>query len=481
MHEPAKLHGLIVLSIAMYIVPFDYIGIGLAAPQIRGALGFSPAALPWMLGGYVLTFGSFLVLGGRLGDLYGRRRMLLLGLAIFGTCSALTAMAPNPGWFLAARVAKGIGSALLSPNALALQNVIFSEGRERNRAYGTSSFVGGLFSAAYLLSAGVLLSYSWRWLLLMNVPLVLILAPLVLRFVSESRGREAQGSFDVGGALLSVAAFGALSLAIANAVRLGVSSLLTLGLALGSIVLFAVLLRVETRHARPLFPPQLFRTRNLVGAYVVCFFWSASNTNYPLNLFLQDALHYTAQQASFALLPTTLVAAAGAFLSARLPERIGLRLHLFGFLLLEMAGIACYAFLSPQNGYWSAVLPAALMTNIGFFSVWMSVRLLAISGVPDADQGVASGAIFSMQQLGNAVGIPALAAVLNAVTETHGGVSPAARLLGFHWMFVASNVLLLLAILSGALILRRIGRPAPPNDAALTPAATRSPSPEPAG
>lgn len=481
MTSSAKLQALIVLTISMYIVPFDYVGIGLAAPKIREALGFSPAVLPWILGGYVLTFGSFLILGGRLGDLYGRRKILLVGMAIFGVCSILTALADSPATFLAARVAKGIGSALLSPNALASLNVIYPEGRERNRSYGTSSFVGGFFSIGYLLAAGTLLAYSWRWLLFLNVPLVLILGTLVLRFVPESQGQKAQGRFDFGGAFLSVGAFGTLSFSVANAFRLGLASPITLGFFAASLVFFSTLIRVEARHARPLFPLRLFRTRNLVGAYLVCFLWSASNTNYPLNLFLQDALHYTAQKASFALMPTILVGSVAAYYSARLPERIGERLHLFAFLAFEAAGIALYVTLSPGNGYWTAVLPAALITNVGFASVWIAVRLLAITGIADADQGVASGAIFSMQQLGNAVGIPALSAVLNSVIASHGGPSPAARLAGFHGMFIASIILLLLAITSGVLILRRPNRrPVPVNTASLAENPS-VPSPEPAG
>ncbi len=396
----ARIRVLIILTVTMYVVPFDYVGIGLATPKLRDALGFSPALLPWALGGYLLTFGGFLVLGGRLGDLYGRKRVLLVGLAIFGVCSVLTACVNSVELFLAARVAKGIGSALISPNALAFLNVLFREVEERNRSYGFSSFVGGMFSIAYLLCAGIALTASWRYLLFMNVPIVAVMAALIGIYLPESTRGNASVRFDIGGALLSVLAFGTLSFTVANAFRVGLGSPVTLGSFAVVLILFAVLWHTEARHPNPILPVRFFRVRNLVGIYIACFFWSASNTNYPISLFLQDALHYTPKQASLALMPTLLVGSILSLLVAKVLRIINARTLLIISLGLEVVGIGNYVLLTSQSTFLGHILPAALLTSIGFLTAWTAVRLLAITGIPDEDQGVASGAIFSMQQLG---------------------------------------------------------------------------------
>jgi MFS family permease len=446
------LWSLIILTFAMYIVPYDYIGISLATPRLREDLGFSPQLLPWILGGYVLTYGGFLILGGRLGDLYGRKKILLVGLGIFGFCSLLTALAPNAEVFLALRILKGIGSALLSPNALASMTVLYPEGKERNRSFGISSVFGGIFSIGFFLIAGTVLMHGWRYLLLLNVPAVLVISCLVVRFVPESKGVRAVSQFDFGGAVLSIFAFGTLSFAVSSTFRFGLSSI-TLGMALLTLLFFTGLVIVEKRHPFPLVPLRLLKFRHLVGAYLVCFFWSASNTNYPLNLFLQDVLKYTPQQASLAQMPTIFTGAFVSLFAVVLLNRFGAVSVLYSSLILEMVGISIYATLNQNSGYLSLVLPAAIVTSSSFLIIWMAVRLVATSGVPNEDHGVASGAIFSMQQLGNSLGIPAMAAVLNTATLSQGPKTLVTSVYGFHWMFGASVFLVFIALISGATVI----------------------------
>jgi MFS family permease len=451
---PATLRALIILTFAMYIVPYDYIGIGLATPRIRESLGFSPQLLPWILGGYVLTFGGFLILGGRLGDLYGRKKVLLIGLTIFGVCSLLTALAPNPIVFLGLRFVKGIGSALLSPNALASMTVLYPEGRERNKSFGISSVIGGIFSIGFFLVAGTILMHGWRYLLLLNVPLVLAISYFVVRYVPESKGNRPTSQFDFGGAILSIFSFGLLSFTVANAFRIGVSSPITTGLLALTIGFFATLVMVEKRHPFPLIPLRLLKIRHLVGAYLVCFFWSASNTNYPVNLFLQDVLRYTPQQASLAQMPTIFTGALVSMVAVYFLNRFGAVSVLYGALVTEILGIGIYATLDQSSGYFSHVLPGAIVAQASFLIIWMAVRLVATSGVPNEDHGVASGAIFAMQQLGNSFGIPTLAAVLNAATLSQGAKTLATAAYGFHWMFSTSIILVFIALVSGLAVIR---------------------------
>ncbi len=476
---PVTLRALIILTFAMYIVPYDYIGISLATPRIRESLGFSPQLLPWILGGYVLTYGGFLILGGRLGDLYGRKKILLIGLGIFGVCSLLTALAPSPAVFLSLRILKGIGSALLSPNALASMTVLYPEGRERNRSFGISSVFGGLFSIGFFLVAGTVLMHGWRYLLLLNVPIVLAIGYFVIRYVPESKGNRPTSQFDFGGAVLSIFSFGLLSFTVANAFRIGVTSPITAGLFALTIVFFAALITVEKRHPFPLVPLRLLKIRHLVGAYFVCFFWSASNTNYPLNLFLQDVLKYTPQQASLAQLPTIITGALVSLGAVLFLNRFGAVAVLYAALITEMAGIGIYATLDQGSGYFSHVLPGAIVSSSSFLIIWMAVRLVAVAGVPNEDHGVASGAIFAMQQLGNSFGIPTLAAVLNAATLSQGPKTLATSVYGFHWMFGTSIILVFFAFLGGLAVIRK-GAPTrktanPPKELPL------GVSPEPAG
>jgi MFS family permease len=454
MRISTTLRALIILTFAMYIVPYDYIGISLATPRIRESLGFSPQLLPWILGGYVLTYGGFLILGGRLGDLYGRKKILLIGLAIFGICSLLTALAPNPIAFLAIRFFKGIGSALLSPNALASMTVLYPEGRERNRSFGISSVFGGAFSIGFFLVAGGILMHGWRYLLLLNVPVVLVIAYLVVRYVPESKGNRPTSQFDFGGAVLSIFSFGLLSFTVANSFRIGLTSPVTLGLFVLTALFFTALTIVEKRHPFPLIPLRLLKIRHLVGAYLVCFFWSASNTNYPLNLFLQDVLKYTPQQASFAQMPTIFTGAMVSVVAVIFLNRFGAVAVLYAALITEILGIGIYATLDQNSGYFTHVLPGAVVASSSFLIIWMAVRLVATTGVPNEDHGVASGAIFAMQQLGNSFGIPTLAAVLNAATLSQGSKTLVTSVYGFHWMFGASIVLVFIAFLSGLVAIR---------------------------
>ncbi len=446
--------ALIILTFTMYIVPYDYIGISLATPRIRESLGFSPALLPWILGGYVLTFGSFLILGGRLGDLYGRKKILLIGLGIFGVCSLLTALAPNPAVFLAIRVIKGIGSALLSPNALASMTVLYSEGRERNRSFGLSSVFGGVFSIGFFLLAGTILMHGWRYLLLLNVPVSLALAYFVVRFVPESKGRKPDASFDFGGAILSIFSFGLLSFTVSNAFRVGAASPITAGLSVLTLLFFAALVTVEKRHPFPLVPLRLLKIRHLVGAYLICFFWSASNTNYPLNLFYQDVLKYTPQQASLASMPTIFTGALASMAAIYFLNRFGAVAVLYAALVAEIVGIGIYATLDQNSGYLTGVLPGSIVASSSFLIIWMAVRLVATTGIPNEDHGVASGAIFAMQQLGNSFGIPTLAAVRNAATLSLGAKTLTTLVYGFHWIFGTSIALVFIALIGGVAVIR---------------------------
>jgi MFS family permease len=437
----ARIPALVLISMTQFMIPFDYLSITLASLEIRADLHMSAAMAPWILSSYILTFGGFLLLGGRLADLFGRRRVLVIGLLTFGLFSLITAFTTNSTMFLAARICKGIGAALLSPSMLSLLNTLFPAPRERHRALGTYWFCAVSGGAAGVWLGGALIDISWRLALFVNVPIALSLALLAPRILPESRKPEAGKRIDYGGALCSTVGFGSLIMAVTNTLTegLGARTLWLLGV---TFVSFTAFYLVEKAHPTPLVPPAFFRFRNLVGANLFSFFWAAANTNYPVSLFLQQVFHFSPGRAGLAMLPHSLIGLASIALVVRLLDRYGaFRTMLLGA-LTEASGELIFCTLVPQSTYLY-MFPGLALTSIGFALAGISVKLPAAADPKEGDQGVAGGLVFSTQQLGNAFAVPVYSAVLATASRWGSGAKEDILAFGFHWTFAAAILFLI--------------------------------------
>ena len=455
----ARVPALALISMTQFMIPFDYMSITLASLKIRTDLGMSAAVAPWILSSYILTFGGLLLLGGRLADLFGRRRLLIIGLLTFGLFSLVTAFTTSSTLFLAARMCKGVGAALLSPAMLSILNTLFPVPRERHRALGTYWFCAVSGAAAGMWLGGALIDVSWRLALFVNVPIAIVLAILAPRILPESSKPEENVRIDYGSAIFSTLGFGSLIFAVTSTVSVGLGpeTLALFGVTAASFFAFYL---TERSHPWPLVPPAFFRLRNLVGANVFCFFWAAANTNYPVSLFLQQVFHFTPGQAGLAMLPHSLIGLGSIFLVVRLLDRYGpLKTMLLGA-VAEAMGEAILASLTANSTY-PYMFPGLMIISVGFALAGIAVKLPASADAGEGDQGVAGGLIFSTQQLGNAFAVPVYSAVLST-TSKWGLGSPEAMLAhGFHWTFATAILFLILGSVAVVLLVRTRGTATP--------------------
>lgn len=447
-----RIPALILISMTQFMIPFDYMSITLATLRIRDGLGMSPEVTPWILSSYILTFGGFLLLGGKFADLYGRRRILIIGLLVFCFFSVLTAFTTNTTMFLAARALKGLGAALMSPAMLSLLNNLFPEGPQRHRALGTYWFCAVAGGATGMWLGGLLAGYSWRLALFVNVPIGLLLAFLATRVLEESKGQPSGAGFDYAGAVLSTFGFGALIFTVTNALWQGFNALTLTACAVAVISLYGFY-RVELAHPSPLVPPAFFRLRNIVGANLFCFFWAAANTNYPVSLFLQQVYQFTPGQAGLAMLPGSIAGLLSVFLVVKVLDRYGPKRTMIAGALVEGLGILVFCTLTPATGY-VYMFPGVILTSIGFALAGISVKLPATYGIPAHDQGVASGIIFATQQLGNAFAVPVYSAVLGLALTSQVDASAWSLASGFRWTFAVAIVFLIICVVATLALVR---------------------------
>ncbi|MHA3791936.1 MFS transporter [Sphingomonas sp. YL-JM2C] len=447
-----RLPALMLICMTQFMIPFDYMSITLSITSIRSDLGMSPSMTPWIMSSYLLTFGGLLLLGGKLADLYGRRRMLIIGLLIFGSFSIATAFSTSPGFFLAARACKGVGSAMICPAMLAILNTAFPEARERHRAlavYWFCSVAGGAIGTGL---GGFLSDISWRLTLFVNVPLALTLVTLAPRLLSESRSPFADRQLDYGGAFLSMVGIGAAIFSITNAMRFGLTAVTIASIALSTVCLFA-LYRLERVHPSPLMPPRLFTIRNVIGANVFTFFWGAANSKFLVARFLEEVQHYSAGEAGTALLPYSLVSLFAAAVAVRLLDRFGaIRTMLIGS-GMEGIGIIALCMVGPGTLY-VVILASTVATALGFAVAGIASKLPACWEADDRDQGIASGMVFAMQQLANAFAIPIYLAVLD-VGATWSAASPEEALAnGYRVAFAVALFFIVTAGIVATIFLR---------------------------
>jgi EmrB/QacA subfamily drug resistance transporter len=420
-HHPGV--SLAVIVACQLMVVLDATVVFVALPRIGHSLGFSPTGLAWVANAYSLAFGGLLLLGGRAGDILGRRRVFLAGIAVFTLASLLGGFATSPAWLLAARAVQGTGAALAAPGALALIATNFAEGPERNRALSIFSATSSGGGSVGLILGGLLTDWvSWRWVLFINVPigaLVLLLGPVVLQETERHRGR-----LDVAGAVTSVAGMVALVYGFIRAADAGWGDRATLTAFAAGVVLLAAFLVIETHAEQPVVPLRLFADRARAGAYLNMLLLAAAMFGmfFFLVQFLQNTLGFSPLRAGLAFLPMTLPLFVIARLAPRLVPRFGTRRLILCGLPLILAGMLWLTRLSAESGYVSGALGPMMLFGLGAGLVFLPVTLTILSGVPRADSGAASGLLQTTQQVGGTLGMAVLVSVFGTASR-HGGIT----------------------------------------------------------
>ena len=463
----AKNFALLLLAMTQFVIVIDASIVNVALPSIGNHLHFSRTDLSWVVNAYTLTFGGFLLLGGRLADLLGRRKMFIAGLALFSLASFAGGVAQSEGWLIAARAVQGLGAAIVSPAALSIITTTFAEGAERNRALGIWGAVAGAGGAAGVLLGGILTSgLSWRWVLFVNVPIGIAAAALAPRTLVESRAENGARTFDLPGAVTVTAGLTLLVYAIVDAVNVGWGSSTTLFRLAGAAVLLIAFLIIESRQRHPLMPFSIFRLRTLRGADIVGLLIGMSlfSMFFFISLYLQDVLHYSPIKTGIAYLPLAVGIILSAGAASQLVTRIGFKPVLIAGLLFITGGLLWFSQVPALGGSYAAdVLGPSLLAAVGLGFAFVSVTIAAVTGTEPHEAGLASGLINTAQQVGGALGLAILATIANSRTQSlfHAGVHDATVALtkGFDRAFlVGAGFAIVGAILAAVLISSRDSR-----------------------
>jgi len=409
---------LTIIAASQLMVVLDATIVNIALPQIQQALHFSTTSLSWVLNAYTLTFGGLLLLGGRAGDILGRRRVFVFGILLFTLASLLGGLATSSGWLLAARALQGVGGAIASPTALALITTNFAEGRERNRAFGVFAAVSGSGAALGLLAGGMLTSWlSWRWVLFVNVPIGVLLALVAPRYIGESERQP--GRFDIGGALTSTAGMSALVYGFIRAAQEGWSDPGTIGSFTAAVVLLAVFLVIETRTRQPITPLHMFNDRNRAGTYGVMLALAAAlfGMFFFLTLFVQNVLGYSPLKAGFAFLPVTAAIIFTAQFASQALPRLGPKPLMVAGAVLASAGLAWVSQISVSSGYIDGILGPMMLFGLGMGLLFVPLTIVAVSGVEPHESGAASSLLNVMQQVGGSLGLSILVTVFGTASR----------------------------------------------------------------
>ena len=453
--------ALMVLCLGSLMIVLDTTIVNVALPSIRKDLGFSQTSLAWVVNAYLLTFGGFLLLGGRLGDLFGHRRLFLVGITLFTLASIACGMSTSQGLLVGARAVQGLGGAVVSAVGLSLMMSLFTEPAERAKAMGVFGFVMAGGGSIGVLLGGVLTDLlNWHWIFLVNVPVGVAVVLLSLRLLPTARGAAASGRLDVAGAVTVTSALILAVYAIVNGNHEGWTSGRTLGLLAAAAVLLAVFLGIEARVRSPLMPLGLFRLRNLATANVVGVLWAAAMFAWFFlsALYLQLVLGYSPLQVGLAFLPANIIM--GAFslgLSARLVMRFGIRPPLATGLLLAAVGLVLFARAPVDGNFVVDVLPSMILLGFGAGMAFNPVLLAAMSDVEQSESGLASGIVNTAFMMGGALGLAVLASIAASRTDSlrASGDGPLAALSGgYHVAFVVGALFAAAAAVVGATLLR---------------------------
>jgi EmrB/QacA subfamily drug resistance transporter len=452
------------LCVAQFVVVLDASIVNVALPSIGNALDFSQENLSWVVNAYVLTFGGFLLLGGRLADLLGRRRVFIFGLVLFAVASLAGGFSESEGMLIGARAVQGLGAAILSPAALSIVTTTFRDGAERNKALGVWGAVAGSGGAAGVLLGGVLTDgLGWEWVLWVNVPIGIAAALLAPMLVAESRSESGTRSFDLAGAFSVTAGLSVLVYALVDATDAGWGSTQTIGLLALAVALLVAFVAIELRSDSPLVPFRIFRLRTLTGANVVGILIGASlfSMFFFISLYMQQVLDYSAIKAGLSYLPLALMIILTAGVASQLVTRVGFKPVLAAGMVFIAAGLIWFGQVSVGGGYVSDILGPSLLAAIGLGLAFVTSTIAAVSGVDAEEAGLASGLINTSQQVGGALGLAILATVANSRTDdvmagAHGAPSelPNALTEGFQYAFLAGAGFAILGLIFTLLLIR---------------------------
>ncbi|KDQ71374.1 MULTISPECIES: MFS transporter [Streptomyces] len=419
---PQRGHGkgiaLFVIASCQLMVVLDVTIVNIALPHIQSALGFSTENLSWVINAYTLTFGGLLLLGGRLGDILGRRRVFIFGVLLFVSASFLGGLSQEPWQLLAARALQGVGGAIASPTALSLITTTFREGPERNRAFGVFAGVSAGGSAIGLLMGGVLVEWlDWRWVLFVNVPIGALIALATPRYIRESERHP--GHFDLFGALASTLGMVLLVYGFIRASEKGWSNPLTVAAFVGAVVFLALFLTVERRSKQPITPLKMFRDRNRAGAYamMLCLAAAMFGMFFFLTLFVQDVLGFSPLRTGLSFLPVSVLIALSAGFASRLLPRWGPKPFMVTGAVLVAGGLAWLSRTDVHSTYAGSILGPILVFGTGMGMQFVSLTLMAVSGVVPREAGAASGVLNATQQVGGSLGLSILVTVFGTASR----------------------------------------------------------------
>ena len=454
--------ALIVLCLGDLMIVLDTTIVNVALPSIREDLGFSETSLAWVVNAYMLTFGGLLLLGGRLGDLYGHRRLFVAGIALFTVASVACGLATSQGVLVAARTVQGLGGAVVSAVALSLMMTLFTEPAERAKAMGIFGFVASGGGSIGVLLGGVITdALDWHWIFLVNAPIGVLVYILSMRLIPESHERDASQRLDVAGAVTVTASLMVAVYAIVNGNKDGWLSLQTLGLLAVAVALLTVFLAIEARVAAPLMPLRLFGHRNLSISNVVGILWAAAMFAWFFlsALYLQLVLGYSPLEVGLAFLPGNLVMGAmSVWASARIVMRFGIRLPLGAGLGIAAAGLLLFARAPVDGNYVVDVLPAMILLGFGAGIAFNPVLLAAMGDVEPTEAGLASGVVNTSFMMGGALGLAILASVAAARTDSlkaSGDAAVTALNGGYRLSFLIGALFAVAAAAVGSALLRQ--------------------------
>jgi EmrB/QacA subfamily drug resistance transporter len=453
--------ALIVLCLGSLMIVLDTTIVNVALPSIRDDLGFSQTSLAWVVNAYVLTYGGFLLLGGRLGDLFGHRRLFVSGITLFTLASLCCGLATTQAFLVAARAVQGLGGAVASAVALSLMMTLFTEPAERAKAMGVFGFVAAGGGSIGVLLGGVLTnSLDWHWIFLVNLPIGILVCVLSLRLLPAAHTRTGSGRLDVAGAVTVTTALMLAVYAIVNGNTFGWTSARTLGVLGVAGALLVGFLAIEARVDSPLVPLGLFKRRNLATANMTGVLWAAAMFAWFFlsALYLQLVLGYSPLQVGLAFLPANLIM--GVFslgLSAKLVLRFGIKRPLAVGLLLAAAGLALFARAPVGGSFVADVLPSMILLGFGAGVAFNPMLLAAMSDVEPSESGLASGVVNTAFMMGGALGLAVLASLAASRTETllaNGDTQVVALTGGYHLALLGGAVCALAAAVLAAVRLR---------------------------
>ncbi len=407
-HHPGL--ALAVIATSQLMVVLDATIVNVALPTIRGALHFSYTNLTWVLNAYTLTFGGLLLLGGRAGDILGRRRVFIFGIALFTFASFLGGLATASWWLLAARALQGVGGAIASPTALSLITTNFEEGEERNRAFGVFAAVSGSGAAIGLLAGGMLTSWvSWRWVLFVNVPIGIFIASIARQYINESEPRP--GRFDLVGAITSTLGMTSLVYGFIRASgTAGWGDPLTIVCFLAAVALLAIFLFNEMRSPQPITPLHMFKNRNRSGSYVVMLLLAGAlfAMFFFLTVFVQSILQYSPLKTGFIYLPLSVAIVISAQICAKQLVKVGPKPFMVVGAIMSAGALWWLSLVNVHSTYVANLLGPLIIFGLGMGFLFVPLTMVAVSGVDPEEAGSASGLLNVMQQVGGSLGLAIL-------------------------------------------------------------------------